>query len=101
PVGPARGRAGIRHRRQPKLLGSDLAAALAAAGPGAPRPRPLCGAAPGRWLRSNPFGEAGLVLLLPELIALLPQLLHHRGITQRRHVAQLAALSDVAEQPAH
>src|SRR6187200_1843442 len=26
---------------------------------------------------------------------------HHRGVGQRRHVAELAVLGDIAEQPAH
>src|SRR4051794_37570243 len=59
-------------------------------------------AAPSRRMTSRTsVSGVGALLLVAALGDLLLELLHDRRIAQRRDVAQLAALGDVAQQPAH
>src|SRR5262249_18088423 len=86
----ARGRARLRDGRQPELLGRALAAA------------PRDGEAlPAGAVARQAAGRAGLILLFVLLSDPLLELIHHRGVSQRRHVTQLAVLADVAKQAAH
>ena len=66
-------------------------------GPG----RRSAGAPPSRRGRGAGRGGRSLLPLPLPLPHTLAELLHHRRVAERRHVAELAALGDVAQQAAH